>query len=251
MGFILGYGVFVMILAYFDFIPVFLIKILEYSIWFLNQIIARIASFEQFILTDIAMNKTMLCAIYLMIFSIIIYLKKPNFTKMIVALIGIILFQISIFSSKFYHQKQQELIVFNANKQSIISERISQNTTVYANNSLFKTNKINSNINQYLVGNFSKIVLQKIIPKLLFFKNKKILILDNNLINPENLNPDVMIITNSPRLNLERFLQVCKPKIIVADASNFKSYVKVWKSTCEKSAVEFHSTSEKGYFRLD
>lgn len=251
MGFILGYGVFVMILAYFDFIPVFLIKILEYSIWFLNQIIAQIASFEQFILTDIAMNKTMLCAIYLMIFSIIIYLKKPNFTKMIVALIGIILFQISIFSSKFYHQKQQELIVFNANKQSIISERISQNTTVYANNSLFKTNKINSNINQYLVGNFSKIVLQKIIPKLLFFKNKKILILDNNLINPENLNPDVMIITNSPRLNLERFLQVCKPKIIVADASNFKSYVKVWKSTCEKSAVEFHSTSEKGYFRLD
>ena len=101
------------------------------------------------------------------------------------------------------------------------------------------------------MGNFSKIVLQKIIPKLLFFKNKKILILDNNLINPENLNPDVMIITNSPRLNLERFLQVCRPKIIVADASNFKSYVKVWKSTCEKSAVEFHSTSEKGYFRLD
>ena len=246
MGIIHGLGVLVMLLAYFDVIPIFLMKILEYSIWILDQVISWIASFEQFILQDISMNKTILASMYLMIFAVVIYFKKPKFTSFAFALIAIVILQISVFGSKYYYQNQQELIVFNERKNTIIAERIGQKTIIYANN-FIKNAKLNSNIKQYLVGNFSDFSNANKLENLMFFDNKKILILDSIAIKPKNLQPDILIITHSPKLNLERFLMECKPKIIVADASNYKTYVKVWKTTCAKSRIDFHATSEKGF----
>ncbi len=250
MGFILGYGVLIMILAYFDFVPIFLMNILEWSVFILNQVIAWIASFEQFILKDISLNKWMLCSLYLMIFAIVIYFKKPKFNKLAFALMTIILFQLTVFGSKFYYQNQKELVVFNSKKNSIIIDRFGQKSIIFAKDSVLKNIDKNLNVKQYLIGNFSKIKSKKQLSNLLFFNNKKILILDSILINSEELKPDILIITSSPKLNLERFLQICHPKTIVVDGSNFKSYVKVWKTTCEKSGINFHSTTEKGFFRL-
>ncbi len=251
MGFILGYGVLIMILAYFDFASIYLIKILEWSILILNKVIGWIASFEHFILKDISLNKMMLCSLYLMIFAIAIYFNKPKFNKLVFALMTIILFQITVFGSKYYYQNQRELVVFNSKKNSIIIDRFGQKSTIFANDSILKSVGKNSNVKQYLVGNFSEIKSKKQLPNLLFFNNKKILILGSVLINPKELKPDILIITYSPKLNLERFLKVCQPKTIVVDGSNFKSYVKIWKSTCEKSGINFHSTTEKGFFRLE
>ena len=251
MGIILALGVLVMLLAYFDIVPIFLMKLLEYCIWILDAIIGWIASFEQFILKDISMNKLMLCSFYLMIFTIFIYFKKPKFSKLAFGLASIILFQVTIIGSKYYYQNQKELIVFNIKKNSIILDKIGQKSTVFANDSILKTSENDSKIKQYLVGNFCRLQSKNQMPNLMFHNNNKILILDSLAISPKDLNPDILLITYSPKLNLERFLQVCKPKIVVADGSNFKSYVKVWKSTCEKSEIKFHSTSEKGFFRID
>ncbi len=251
MGIILALGVLVMLLAYFDILPILLMKLLEYSIRFLDAIIGWIASFEQFIFKDISMNKFMLCSMYLMIVSIFIYFKKPKFSKLAIGLITVVLFQLTILGSKFYYQNQKELVVFNVKKNSVIINRFGQKSTVFSNDIFLKTADNDSKIRQYLVGNFSSLQSKNQTPSLMFHNNKKILILDSLAINPNNLNPDILIITNSPKLNLERFLQVCKPKIVVADGSNFKTYVKIWKSTCEKSSIKFHSTAEKGFFIIN
>lgn len=66
----------------------------------------------------------------------------------------------------------------------------------------------------------------------------------------KEIKPDILIITQSPKLNLERLFQSWKPKQIVVDASNFKSYVKIWEATCRKEKIPFHDTSEKGFYRL-
>jgi competence protein ComEC len=250
MGFILGLGVLVMLLAYFDFIPFYLMKILESSIYFLNKVIGWLASFEQFILKDISINKLILCSLYLMIIAVVIYFKKPKFNTAVSALLTIILFQISIFSSKYYYQTQKELIVFNENKESMVSQRSGQQTVLYTSENLNKQ-VVKSNINQYLIGNFSQIIAKKQIPSLMFFNNKKILVIDSLLINPIDIHPDILLLIHSPKLNLDRFLQQCKPKIIVADASNFKSFVKVWKKTCQDNNIVFYSTYENGFFKLE
>ncbi len=250
MGFVLGLGVLVMLLAYFNYVPMIPMRVLEWSIWFLNKIIARIASFEQFIISNISFNFYMLVTMYLMLFAVFIWFKKPSFQRLSFAMIIIITFQISCFLTKYFHQAEKELIVFNVKKNSILCERNGQNSTIYANDSILKNIEKNRLLNPYLIENFAKIHHKKSIQNNLFFDNRKIFVLDNLAIYPKGISPDIVVITHSPKLNLERFLLDCKPKGVVADASNFKSYVKIWKETCEKQKIPFHATTEKGFYRM-
>ncbi len=250
IGFIMAYAVIIMILAFFNIVPQLLLKILENAVWVLNKIIAGIASFEQFIFQNIPMNIYILLSLYLVILGLILYFKDLKINKLIIALITIIVFQISLIGTKIYHQKEQELIVFNIKKNSLLAARIGKNTTIFANDSTVKKISKNAQLNAYLVGNFSQLENKKLAPNLLFFNNKKILIIDSTAIYPTNITPDVVLITHSPKLNLERFLQNCTPKIIIADGSNFKSYIKIWQTTCHEQKMPFHATAEKGFYRI-
>ena len=80
--------------------------------------------------------------------------------------------------------------------------------------------------------------------------DKKILIIDSSSIYVQNANPDIILLVQSPKLNLQRLLKTCRPKQIVADGSNFKSYIAYWKATCNKEKIPFHYTNEKGYYKL-
>jgi competence protein ComEC len=176
----------------------------------------------------------------------VLWFKKPSYVKLIAVLVLFLLFQAIYFGSIWNIQTQKELIVFNVKKSSLIGERDGQNITLFYKDSLPK----NTMLKSYLTANFSKIKNQKRIQNLLFFKNNKILILDSLGIYPLNIKPNVLIITQSPKINLDRLLQQFRPKQIIADDSNFKTYIKVWKTTCNKQKIPFHATGEKGFYRF-
>ena len=106
-------------------------------------------------------------------------------------------------------------------------------------------------LKSYLVAHFSKISEQKELSNLVYFKTNKILIIDSLGVFPKQIQPDILLLTQSPKVNLERLLQIYKPRTIVADGSNYKSYVSRWKATCEKEKIPFHATGEKGFYRLN
>ena len=83
-----------------------------------------------------------------------------------------------------------------------------------------------------------------------YFKGFKIEIIDSTGIYSNKNSPDVLLLTGSPKVNLARLTQQINPKIIVADGSNYKSYVAHWKATCLKEKIPFHATGEKGFYRL-
>jgi len=62
------------------------------------------------------------------------------------------------------------------------------------------------------------------------------------------LQPDLLLLTNSPRINLERVIEHNKPKMIIADGSNYPSDIARWKATAVMKKVPFHATGEKGAF---
>jgi competence protein ComEC len=68
---------------------------------------------------------------------------------------------------------------------------------------------------------------------------------------PKNINPNIVVITQSPKINLDRLLTFYHPKVIIADGSNFKSYVKRWKTSCEKMKIPFQATAEKGFYKIE
>jgi competence protein ComEC len=251
LGVIMGLGVLVMILAAFDFVPLFFVKTLEWSIWFLNKIINSIASLEQFIFRDIPFNWQLLLSAYLLIVATIVWFKKPSFNRLVLVLVGVIVFQAAYFQTHWIIQNQKELVIFNSRKNTLIAERNGQGITLHANDSLLETASKNQVFNSYSMGNFSSLKSKKRLRNLMYFNGNKILVVDSSGVYPKGIRPDIVVLTQSPKINFERFLQDIQPKMVVADASNLKTIQKLWKATCLKEKIPFHATAEKGFYRLD
>ena len=251
LSLIMALGVLVMVLAAFDCVPMFLSKSLEWSIFILNKIINSIASLEQFIIRDIPFNWQLLLSVNLVIIALILWFKKPSFNRLVFALVAVIIFQISYFETHLTIQNQRELVVFNSKKNTLITERNGENVILYANDSLMKIGLKNQALSNYLMGNFSRLTHKKRLGNLVYFNGNKILIVDSLGVYLNDIRPDIVVLTQSPKINLDRFLQTTKPKMIVADASNYKTIQKHWKVTCEKQKIPFHATSEKGFYKLN
>jgi competence protein ComEC len=248
---IMGLGVLVMVLAVFNFVPMITMKSLEFCIYFLNKIINWVASFEQFIIKDIPINWQTLFCLYLLIISVVVLFKKPTYPKIVVALFSLLLLQSTQLITRWEIQNQHEWIVFNSWKNTLITERNGNEVAVYGNDSI--TNKIafNSSLKSYLIANNSKVSSTNKIQNLYYFKDKKILVIDSLGIYSKEINPDIIILRQSPKINLERLIKINHPKLIIADASNFKTTIQLWKSICIKKKIPFHATAEKGFYSVN
>jgi competence protein ComEC len=243
-------GVVVMILAAFNIIPVFISQLLEWSIYFLNKIINIVASFEHFIIKDIPLHFYLFISSYLLILTAIIWFKKPSFNKLVCVLLSIIIFQISYFTIKWNVKSEKELVIFNSNKNTLIAERNGDNIIVIANDSLLKAIEKNNILKSYRLGNYSSIVQKTKLQNFIFFSGKKIYVLDSAVIYPEGVHADILLLTQSTQVNLDRVLQTMQPKMVIADGSNYRNFQKSWKESCSKYNIPFHATAEKGYYIL-
>jgi len=247
LSFIMIAGIVVMIIAIFSSPPLFMILIFEKSIYLLNLMIHSVASVDSFVIRDISFNSYHLWAFTFMIIGTIIWIKKPSFSKLILVFASIITIQLSFIITKIKTEKEEELIVYNERNNTLISERLGRNIMLFTRDTAIDNNR---NINSYLVGNSIKLSKIKAIKNVLYFKNTKILIIDSSKTFSEKIKPDILILTQTSKINLDRLLQNIQPKIVIADGSNSNSIQKCWKNSCLKKNIPFHSTKEKGYYRL-
>lgn len=244
-------GTLLMVLAYFDCFPMILSNSVEISITIMNRFIKWIASIETFIIKDIPLNFSLLLVSYLMIFSWTLWLKKPTFNKIIFALGSILVFQVVFISTNWQEQNKEELLVFNVPKSTILAKRVGKDITVITAENLEENGFKKKMLQSYATANFCRLKTFETLKNTLFFKNTKIVLIDKSSVYNTTLKSDIVILRNSPKINLERLLSAIKPKLIIADASNYKSYVSIWKTTCAKEKIPFHSTYEKGFYKLN
>ena len=247
--FILGLGIVVVVMAALNISFVPFLKLLEGLIYYLNQFIKTIASFEDFVFTNISLSQTMMIGLYLVLFSWIVFCKKPSTIKLYAGLLSILCLQLIYIQSKISTQKSSEFLVLSNKKNSLFATRSGSTTTFYSSDSILKTIDKNTTINSFLIGSFTDSVIKKRISNLYYFDNKKILVLDSKF-EFSNIDPSILILSHSPKINLERYFLTHKPELVVIDNSNFKSYVKVWKKNCEQQKIPFHDVAEKGFYKL-
>lgn len=250
LGIIMAVGVITVLIATFHTVPEIIAKSIEFLIAILNTIIHWIASFDYFVFKNISFSKEMLFSSYLFIILFILWIKKLEFKRIIFTFLSLILLQSIFIFQKKETLNKEELIVFNSQKNTIITERIGKNVTLYSNDSILEHVTNNQVIQSYLVGNFCHLKHKKRVKNFMYFKNKKIVIIDSLCIIPKGINPDIIVIIQSPKLNLERLLKVYSPKEIIVDASNYKSYTKLWEATCRKEKIPIHITNEKGFYKI-
>jgi competence protein ComEC len=250
LGLIMVVGLIAIIIACFNVVPVFIVKPLEMLIEFLNYIIHWVATIDTFVIKNISFSKEMLWSSYLVIILLVLWIKKAEFKRLVLAFLSIIIVQSIFIFQKNETLNKAELIVFNCKKNTIITQRIGDVITVYSNDSILENLNNNLLIQSYLIGNFCKTTVKKSLRNMMYFKNTKVLIIDSSCIYTKGINPDVLVIIQSPKLNIQRLLKTYQPKEIVVDGSNYKSYVRLWEATCRKEKIPFHNTNEKGFYKI-
>jgi competence protein ComEC len=247
LSIIMALGLGLMILVLIGTTPFILARIVEKLIFVLNSIIHKIASFDQLVVKEIPINILLVMSLYAFLIAAIVYFRKPSYQKLGYVCLTVILLQGSFFYTRWTNQNKNELLVFNVKKATLIVERNGNNVVVFTNATLGKNNPIQP----YITANFSKVIKEKGVPKLMYAINKKIVIIDSSVAYPRNVQPDILLLRQSPKVNLNRVFHTCKPRLVIADASNFKSYVSLWKATCMKEKIPFHNTYEKGFYKLE
>lgn len=250
LSFIMIAGIIIMIIAVFTQPPIFLTIIFEKSIYLLNLMIHLVASLDSFVIRNISFNLYHLAAFSFLIIFTIIWMKQPDYNKLIYVGFSIVLTQIAFIFTKVKTESERELIVYNERNNTLISERNGKNIVLYSRDSIISKKNNFKSANSYLVGNSLTWGKTECLKNCLYFKNNRILIIDSSGIYPAKIQPDILILTQNARINLDRLFLEIHPKVIISDGSNSNSIQRIWKNSCIKKDIPFHATNEKGFYKL-
>lgn len=220
-------------------------RVLELTITIMNKAISVLASVDWLILKNIPFNLYLAITLCLCVATFALWLYQKSYTRTVALLSSVAILQlaysIAVYNAKF----SEEAIVLSERKSPTLLFKNSRKLTVYSNDSLIKDNHT---ITDYNRAYFNAPVEYKGLSNVLYVRNKKLLVMDSTAVYLPSARPDVVVLTYSPKVNLERMITDLKPKAIVADATNYRTYVKRWAATCTKQNIPFHATAEKGYY---
>lgn len=247
LGLILGMGILVILLALLNTLPDFLVSIYDTLIRIMNQAIAWVAQQEGFLFQNISFDSVQLIAAYGVLITLILVLTKSTYKRTIGFLCCAIGFQLWTFYSAYDSQKKEQLFVAHQTKNSVL---LHQKGNIL---SIFSTNK---NAPKRLTTNYAIAKRIDSITHLTLrnsytFEDKNLIIIDSlGVYPPPKAKPDYLLLTQSPKINLERLIDSLHPKYIIADGSNYKTYIKRWAASCKKRKLPFHYTGEKGAYYI-
>ncbi len=245
LGIVLGFGFLVLFLAYFTILPNFIASIYGEIIEKMNVFIQFIAKQELFLIKNIFFSVFLVFGFYFLIIAIYRFFEKQNFKKLQTILIIILGIQLIYFYEKYQRETTKEMIVFNQSKHSVIGFRNGNSLKIYHNLDNFSEH---SSIDTYQKGTgVSTIKIYDYIPNI--FKNNMLVVDSLGIFNIKKLDSKIVLLRNSPKINIDRLFQFYKPKILIADASNYKSYVMYWQKKCAEKNVHFYSTYKNGAYR--
>lgn len=244
LGFLLGLGIITLIFAYFGWIPDLLFQLFNQCITWLLSFVEFISTHEDFVFSELPFNTWNLITSFLFIISVILFWKAQSFKRLMYVLLSIVCVQLAFIRND-WHSQSEEFIVFNQYKTTFIGQKLGRNFRFSA-----EQLKYNTSLDAYVVNEFITSVKRDSMKNVYKFKEKNILIVDQKEIYSTSFKSDIVVLTASPKVNLERLISVVSPELIVIDNNNYKSYVSRWKETCLQNQIPVHITNEKGAYLL-
>ncbi|WP_209402231.1 ComEC/Rec2 family competence protein [Pseudozobellia sp. WGM2] len=248
LGFVLGTGILVIILAVLNRLPDFFVSFYDTIIGWLNDLIGWVAQQEAFIFKNISFDGVQLLLSYVIIIGFIVFLTKPNFRKLGLVGLGIISFQLWMIFSEYETSQKETLLLAHQTKNSILIHQEGSTLKIISNDST----RLNRIVTEYRVA--ERVDSLNHIPLQNSYKwiDKDLFLIDSMAVYPrEQKKIDYLILTQSPKINLNRLIDSVQPNIIIADGSNYRSYVNRWRKTCTQRKLPFHYTGEKGAYYFE
>jgi competence protein ComEC len=251
LGVILGLGLVVLVLSYVSILPLFLEGFYGGIISILNKVVAFVARQENFLFSEISFSSVKMIFSYLLIILGFQLFLKLNAKRCFLFLVSILFFQCVFILEKYTIAQKSELIVFHKSKNTIIGKRKGSSFEVYHSMDSLQISSQKLLINYKVGENISSQNYHKL-SNLMYYKKQVVLIIEKDgLYDIKELNSPIVVLRESPKINLQRLAEKLKPAIIIADGSNYKSYVENWKATCKNLKIPFWTTYNQGAYILN
>ncbi|HZJ35944.1 MAG TPA: ComEC/Rec2 family competence protein, partial [Gillisia sp.] len=248
LGIILGLGILVMLLALTGLLPSILASFYGGMISSLNNFVAFVASKEDFIFQDIYFSVLLCVSAYLVILALILLLKNANIKNLSFFLLTLICVQVVLIYEK-TSGEFEETVVFHKSRNTVIGVKKGQNLVLYHN--LDTIASAQTFIRDYKTNLKLRTLEESNLKNVFQLSGKLVLLIDSTgVYELPGFIPNLIILTNSPKVNLDRIIEKLNPEMIIADGSNYPSYILKWKATGLSKKIPFHATGEKGAFIL-
>jgi competence protein ComEC len=247
LGLILGFGILVILLSLIDYLPQFLVNGFNGAIKLMNSIIGWVAQQEGFIIKNIPFDSVQLLLGYFIIVALVIFISQPRWKSALVFFGGLIVFQSWIIWNQVQTLHKETIILAHRSRNTVVLHQLGDSLSIITSDS----SNIGSIATNYAVAERIQKVDTSAVQNSYGIGNKRLFVMDSTGILPLEANLDYLLLTQSPKINLERVLDSIKPKKVLADGSNYPSLVNRWKTTCSEKEIPFHYTGEKGFYAFN
>jgi competence protein ComEC len=243
LGLILGMGFLILILAVLELLPNTLFHIYEGIIRTMNEIIMSIGNLESFVIKNIYFDEVGLVLTYAIIILLSINPGRKRFKYMMVSGCLFICLQLWNSYSLRDHFGREKLFILQIAGKSALLHKDKKNLIIYCRDSVLNSNLVD----RIKTVERSEVVRYRPLNNVYKVGGRRLILIDNAKV-PLTLKfeTDYLLLTNSPRINLNRYLDSIKPKWVIADGSNYNNLISLWRKSCLKKKIPFYSTAEKG-----
>ncbi|MEX0998148.1 MAG: ComEC/Rec2 family competence protein [Flavobacteriaceae bacterium] len=250
LGLILGFGIFIILLAVYKALPATFVEGYSAFLEILVNFISWVANHRSFYFDSLTLSKPEVILYYLLIIFGILVFQKFSRRRVIFFLITVLMIQLSWILNK-KENADQEFVIFHKSRNSIFGFKHGNELALFSNLDGEQLNKERL-LKTYRTHAKIKELTTKPIRETFWFNQKTIVIIDSVSVYPATKKGvDVVILRNSPKVHLERMIDSLKPGRVIADGSNYTSYVNRWRETAQKRKLPFHHTGKEGAFVME
>ncbi len=250
LGALLGFGILVVTLAAIDILPTFLVTTYNFLIERMNMLVEWVASKDTFLWSSISFSKVALITGYLVLISGVLALKKFQPQRIYRFGIFLVVFISVLIVEKIRTQHEERFIVFQQYKNTLLGHHTGNRLTLLSRDSV-PEKTTNYMLKPYAIAQQIKTQSQAALKNAYRYKEQALLIIDSTGFYSSTIQPKILLLTQSPKIHLDRIIDSLHPQKIIADGSNYPSVVRRWKATCKKRDIPFYNTAVSGAFVLE
>ena len=240
IGVVIGVGIGCLVVSFYS--PIyFLLPIADWVLRSYLHLVAWIAQWEHFFLTEIPFRSLDAVLLGLVVLALFYFAQKPTKYKAITLGVLSLVFHLFLFieypklpRGYVAHTYQNTLIVTNS--EAVL--RAYHGT---------KTKGIIELAQKFK----QKYRLDSIAYQPLKQGYKNVLFVDSLGIYTKGGQQSVVVLRQSPKIHLDDLIDSLQPSMIVADGSNYPSFIKRWEKTCAMRNIAFHATIQQGAYPLN
>jgi len=247
LGIILGLGILIIVLALMNMLPEIIVRFYGGIISNLNNFVGWVANQESFLFKSLSLSATIMILIYLLVYFGIRAIQERSLKRIVPVLITILVIQGISINSKLI--ESSSFTVMHKSRKSIIAIQEKNELRILHNMDSISVGSDNMIKNLIIGENISKVTYDSI-SSVLDIEGKTMLIVDSLSAFQVSFDPEIVMLRDSPKINLERLIDQLQPEIIIADGSNYKSYISRWEETCKRKKLPFHATAKMGAFTI-